>query len=484
MSFIFDAARDTAFAARSLYEAAEDTIRPRLRLGVTGLSRSGKTVFTTAMIHHLMSNARLPVLTAAAEGRISRVRLAPQPDETVPRFPYEAHLAAIMAPDRQWPASTTQISELRLVIDYERRTGWRKGPSSLTLDIVDYPGEWLLDLALIDTSFADWSREAIAASEAPARRNLASQWRADLDTIDTTGPADEARLSRNAGLFRAYLVAARESPETVATMPPGRFLMPGDLDGSPALTFTPLRLAADHKDFAPDTMGALMARRFDAYRNQVARRFFSEHFARLDRQIVLVDVLAALDSGPRALAELEQALDGVLMAFRAGRNTLISSLFAPRIDKVLFAATKADHLHHSQHDRLEDILRMLVGRAMRRVTGAGGETRTAAIAAIRATRETGIKDGGRQLDAIIGVPVAGERVGDDTFDGSSEAAIYPGSLPTDPSRIFEGAIEEGSLRFPRFRPPVLTPDAAGRTPPLPHIRLDRALEFLIGDRLS
>ena len=42
----------------------------------------------------------------------------------------------------------------------------------------------------------------------------------------------------------------------------------------------------------------------------------------------------------------------------------------------------------------------------------------------------------------------------------------------------------GSLRFPRFRPPRLTPDAAGRPARLPHIRLDRALEFLLGDRLA
>src|SRR2546430_1208290 len=58
--------------------------------------------------------------------------------------------------------------------------------------------------------------------------------------------------------------------------------------------------------------------------------------ARLDRQIVLVDVLAALDAGPGALADLEAALDRVLSAFRAGRNSLVSRLLRPRIDRVLF----------------------------------------------------------------------------------------------------------------------------------------------------
>ena len=41
------------------------------------------------------------------------------------------------------------------------------------------------------------------------------------------------------------------------------------------------------------------------------------------------------------------------------------------------------------------------------------------------------------------------------------------------------------MRFIRFRPPALTQiDAEGKPAVLPHIRLDRALEFLIGDRLE
>ena len=39
------------------------------------------------------------------------------------------------------------------------------------------------------------------------------------------------------------------------------------------------------------------------------------------------------------------------------------------------------------------------------------------------------------------------------------------------------------FRFLRFRPPLLERDTDGE-PMLPHIRLDRALQFLIGDRLQ
>ena len=36
-----------------------------------------------------------------------------------------------------------------------------------------------------------------------------------------------------------------------------------------------------------------MERRFEAYKTRVVRPFFRDHFQRIDRQIVLVDVLAA-----------------------------------------------------------------------------------------------------------------------------------------------------------------------------------------------
>ena len=41
----------------------------------------------------------------------------------------------------------------------------------------------------------------------------------------------------------------------LSMLPPGRFLMPGDLEGSPALTFAPLDISPDH-DAAKGSAGA------------------------------------------------------------------------------------------------------------------------------------------------------------------------------------------------------------------------------------
>ncbi len=480
MSIFTDLVFEAGLVARSLGDYFSGG---RLRLGVTGLSRSGKTVFLTALVNNLIAGARLPVLAASAEGRIARARLEPQPDDAVPRFAYEEHLASLSGPDRRWPQSTRRISQLRLTIEFESATGWSSKESSLMIDLVDYPGEWLLDLPLIDKSYAEWARETLSASETPARAPLSADWRAALKGFDAHAEANEDAARDIAERFTAYLRKARDDVYALSTLPPGRFLMPGDLEGSPALTFAPIPLG-EGDAIAPGSLAAMMERRYEAYKSHVVKPFFRDHFARLDRQIVLVDALTALNSGPAALRDLENALSDVLRAFRAGRSSRFASIFRPRIDRILFAATKADHLHHTSHDRLEAILRALTAKAIGRAEGVGATIDVIALSAIRATREAQIRHDGDTLEAIIGVPERGEKIGGHVFDGVVEAAVFPGELPADPLSIFAGdaiALPEADndWRFVRFRPPLTAPGE-----PAPQIRLDRALQFLLGDRLA
>ena len=135
-------------ATQALAEFGVHLFNPTIRLGVTGLSRAGKTVFITALVHGLVRGGRFPVFEALATGRIARAYLAPQPDDAVSRFDYESHINALVD-KRSWPTSTRQISELRVVIDYQSLSEYQR---TLTLDIVDYPGEWLLDLPLLTKS--------------------------------------------------------------------------------------------------------------------------------------------------------------------------------------------------------------------------------------------------------------------------------------------------------------------------------------------
>src|SRR5262249_30660569 len=267
--------------------------------------------------------------------------------------------------------------------------------------------------------FEQWSAESLALSREDPRKRLAAPWHEHLATLSAEGRADEQAALTSARLFTDYLRACRDERFAMSLLPPGRFLMPGSLANSPALTFAPLEVPTDGS--APDgSLWAMMVRRYEAYKDAVVRPFFRDHFARLDRQIVLVDALEALNAGPAALTDLEAALARILAAYRIGRANWLTGLIARRIDRILFAATKADHLHHGDHDRLEAILAKLVERAIAGARFAGARVEVLAIASVRATREGTITQRGERLPSIIGTPLPGEKLDGRVYDGSGE----------------------------------------------------------------
>ncbi len=460
--------RGVGDAVAAVTDPFGDTV---IRLGVTGLSRAGKTVFITGLVANLLDRGRMPQLRAAAEGRIEAVFLQPQPDLTLPRFDYESHLAALTSDDSRWPNSTRAVSELRLSFRV-RPAGWFagfQGPRTVHLDIIDYPGEWMLDLVLLDQSYAEWSEATLARL---AKRAEAADFMATARAEDGSLQHDEVRALGLAQNFTAYLVAARAAGWSDCT--PGRFLLPGDLAGSPVLTFAPLPMPAT------TPRGSLwreMARRYDGYVARVVRPFFQTHFARIDRQVVLIDVMEAIHQGPQALEDLRRTMADVLGAFRPGRNGFLSQLFnGRRVDRILFAATKADHLHHHQHARLTAIMEQMLRDARDRASFAGADVAAMSLASLRTTVEEIVMRDGVSLDMVRG-----------RLNGSGkQAAMYAGELPDDPARLLSPA-RDGADRWldadydlMGFAPARIT-----RKPGegLPHIRLDRAAQFLLGDRL-
>ncbi len=460
--------RSVSDAVSAVSDPFGDTV---IRLGVTGLSRAGKTVFITGLVANLLDRGRMPQLKAVVEGRIETVLLQPQPDLTLPRFDYETHLAALTGDDPRWPASTRAVSELRLSFRV-RPSGWFAGlqaTRTLHLDIIDYPGEWMLDLGLLDQTYAQWSESTLAQL---AKRAEADEFMASARAEDGSLAHDEVRAVNLTQVYTAYLVAARAAGWSDCT--PGRFLLPGDLAGSPVLTFAPLPMPAS------TPRGSLwreMARRYDGYVARVVRPFFETHFSRIDRQVVLVDVMQAIHRGPEALEDLRRTMADVLAAFRPGRNGFLGRLLnGRRVERILFAATKADHLHHHQHPRLAAILEQMLRDARDRASFAGADVAAMAIASLRTTVEEVVTRDGVSLDMVRG------RLN----DTGQQVAMYAGELPDDPARLLSPA-REGAKRWldADYDLMAFAPARTRRKPGegLPHIRLDRAAEFLLGDRL-
>ena len=190
---------------------SEALFEPVIQLGVTGLSRSGKTVFVTSLVANLLDRGRMPQLKAAQNGRIVAAYLQPQPNDTVPRFAYEEHLGKLTGPAPEWPENTRAISQLRLSLKIAPAgllSGFQS-PRTVHIDIVDYPGEWLLDLPLLSQSFAEWSASALELAETPARKSHSADWLEAVRDIDPAAALDEAQAQSLATLFTEYLSACQ-----------------------------------------------------------------------------------------------------------------------------------------------------------------------------------------------------------------------------------------------------------------------------------
>lgn len=443
----------------------------QLRLAVTGLSQAGKTAFLTSLVNQLRHagvEARLDLLPAARDGRLLGARRLNQPDLGVPRFPYDPAMQALRETPPRWPDPTRGISELRLELRYRpARAGWLRGAAShLTLDLFDYPGEWLLDLPLLDQDYYQWCRTR-PFDQGEQRREVFAEWLAAAEQLDPADEADEAVLAELAEAYAKGLKRAKQLG--FSQLQPGRFLLPGELDGAPVLQFFPLphlEQTRDELDALPDTsVYATLAARFRYYQKQVVQPFYRDHFRRFDRQIVLVDVLGALNAGPERFEDLSRALGELMQSFSYGKRSLLRRLFTPRIDRLAIAATKADHVTPDQHDNLVTLLNALLKEPLKDLRFADVPVKALSLAAIRATQPREVSQGKTRLPALRGTTLEGEDV-----------LVYPGDVPAAlPDAAFW---QRQGFDFPRFRP---MPEVSGA---LPHIRMDAAIDWLIGDKLT
>ncbi len=443
-----------------------------LRLAVTGLSRAGKTVFITSFVHNLLSAANgaanMPNLGAARERRLTGATVMPAGAQALPQFPYERNIAHLGAGEG-WPPHTETISRMEIGLRFQPRRwlGRRLARGAVSVELIDYPGEWLLDLPLKDMSFAQWSSAVLADCAEGPRATRAAEWLSWLCAHGPDSPADEQVARRAHELYRDFLLACRDK-DGLCFLQPGRFIRRGDLGDLPLLWFCPLPPAEGGK-YKPGSLGALMAERFEAYKTKVVLPFFHDHFRRFDRQILLVDVLSALHGGWHVFQDTSRALEVVSRAFAYGRGSFFTNWFRPRIDRVLFAATKADHVTLEQRPQLRELLRHLVTGPAGSAGYDGAAAHFQALASIVCTVDERAVIDGQPVHVVVG----------NIADGGRRAQVFPGQIPIEPpTRDF---FLKRFVGYPEFLPPRFNQAPVGG---IPHYGLDEAAQILIGSELE
>jgi predicted YcjX-like family ATPase len=392
----------------------------------------------------------------------------------VPRFDYDEALDALQADPPAWPSPTRDVGEIRLALRYKPTQGAKKllsKASTLYLDIVDYPGEWLLDLPLLSLSFEQWSTLQFQQLTG-TRASLAADWLSQLNRLDPSHEADEQKVAELSAIYTSYLHRCKN--EGLHWVQPGRFVLPGELAGAPVLQFFPYRLNAQQKIAQKGMKGSLyqmLEARYNQYQQRVVKRFYKEYFSTFDRQIVLVDCLQPLNAGAESFEDMKGALSQIMKSFRYGNASFLKRLFSPRIDKLLFAATKADHVTPDQHANLVSLLQQLINPVWQHAAFENIEMACFAISSIQATT-AGFVTPSQPSATKQSVPA----IQGTTLDGQP-LTLYPGEVPQKlPDADYW---KESQFDFVGFRP-----RRNGEEDPLAHVRVDKVLQYLIGDKLK
>jgi hypothetical protein len=436
-------------------------VRRVVRIGVTGLAQAGKTALLTSIAANLLAAGAglpaLPALGARLAGRRLRVSVAPGGATDLPRFDTAFHLAALARDPPAWPARTQAISLLALDLEIDQPGLFAALPARrVRLELLDYPGEWLLDLPLLGLGFGAWSAATLRRLE---KRREAADFLAFVRALPAAAPADEALALSGHRLYRALLSRLREEAG-LSLLQPGRFLVPAPGGAPPWLEFFP------HSGEGP--LAGLLRSRYEAYVAAVRAQLFSPAFGGLAGLVVLADLLSALHGGAAAFADATAALAEVAEALRWRGPALLpdwlSALLGLGISRVAFVASKSDHVAERQRSNLAAlaaaVTRLPVGRFMR--------TASFAVAAVRCTEDVVWTLDGHPVSAVRGRVAGAERAG----------RSYPGEVPDKPPGPEFWA--HPFLALPNFEPMRLPLDGRGG---VPHVNLDALLGFLLEDVL-
>jgi len=320
-------------------------------------------------------------------------------------------------------------------------------------------------LAMLDMSYAQWSSFMIDLAEKKSRSNFSHEWLMDIKQHSLYKAGNTLEIEEQLfDLYSEYLKSLYY--HEFSFMQPGRFIEPGDMKGDPLLMFCPLPLS--HVGIEEGSIYSNFEKRYDVYVSEVVKRLYFEHFQTFDSQVILVDLVKTLNEGEEVFEDMHLALKSILKTFTYGSNNIFSKFFDLKIDHVLFAATKADHIPASAHESYMQLLKEMIWDIKKEFDVKHIDTEVTIFSAVKSTQFLKAMLNGVEVDCVRGI-VEGEEEPSTHFPG------YLSNDYKDPS-FWKNA----DFNFQTFKPISFPPRDSNA---VEHIRMDRLIYSLLKDRV-
>lgn len=424
-----------------------------IKIAITGLSRTGKTVFISSLIDQLLQQNKL--LGVTSSNPAFKVTLK-APIQSAKRFDYYT-LIDQLKNEHRWPEGTDEISHTLLEFESKSHFAFLSN-STFTIELIDYPGEWLLDLTLLKMDFQEWSEQSIAWLKGLSDP-LAKEYMQTVDSLheNIQGADVEHKLHTQ---YRELLLHLKKSHYSQLT--PGRFIMPSDLANDPILHFAPLGTNASK------VLTEAFQKRYERYVKEVVKEIHLEYFKGFERQVVLIDVIEALQNGYECYRDMQAGIESMLDLYDHKNKNFFLQWFTPSIKKVLFVATKADQVAASQHANFSLLLEDMIEEIRHDMDISHIQTDTQIVASLKSTITIEKNYEGMRLSFIRGILQEDMQMHD----------LYPGEMP--PKFPSKEEWNKENYGYKSFMPPQ---KPYRESESLEHINMDKLINKLLGDLL-
>tara|TARA_Y100001956_G_scaffold17906_1_gene17461 strand:- start:2378 stop:3757 length:1380 start_codon:yes stop_codon:yes gene_type:complete len=366
---------------------AEWFMQSRHRFTITGLSRSGKSMLFTSLMTILKYRSEqqyqcLPLLRYLPMDLVENMWVEPLGD--LPEFPVEEHMAALGK--GKWPPATESVAGFQLTVRLRQTHGVKKYLlpfTDIVFEFIDYPGEWLTDLPMLDKTFTQWSDSAWAQQINEPQNQFAKDWHEAVSGFDFEQPPTPDAINLLVSKYREYLLAAKA--QGISMLQPGSFLIPGSGFDWQEYGFTPLpsRISSDLS--SPWTQR--FTHHFEVFQKNWLAALKQNTFRETDKQIILVDLFEGLNHSKSHLYQLRETLSNLAQTFVYGIPGWVQRhlLRQQKIAKVAFVATKSDLIPAAQKDNLLALLKDVTRGATAQLDKDGIQFEHFLVSAIQAT---------------------------------------------------------------------------------------------------